>query len=206
MSKWIKDNFVLVSGIVLPMLLVGGFLVLNNIPKIIGDPPRYDFLLVGYQYDYQNPSAYYLSFEVRNGHLTGKAIPNNDDVKYNSRKGATIFRYHVADQRFEEIPFDLPVGLEDLEESVALDLGEAGKLKLDKRKTSPDGYQFEFQGYRGRGGLLGEIFGMNRGYESNYVLRKDSNYIDLSGPTDKPYYNQNELGFMGWIVAEDSTP
>lgn len=206
MSKWIKNNLVLVSGIILPVLLVGGFFILNNIPKIIGDPPTHDFLLVGYQYDYQNPSAYYLSFEVRNGQLTGKANPKVDDLKYNSRKVATIFLYHVADQRFEEIPFDLPDGLENLKESVSLDLGEAGNLKLDKRKTSPDGYQFEFQGYRGRGGLLGEIFGMNRGYESNYVLKKGSYYIDLPDPAGKPYYNQNELAFIGWIVPEDSTP
>ena len=79
MGKWIKENLVLVSGILLPVLLVGGFFILSNLPKVLNDPPVYDFLLVGYHYDYQNPGNYYLSFEVRDGKLEGRAIPRGED-------------------------------------------------------------------------------------------------------------------------------
>jgi hypothetical protein len=206
MIKWIKDNLVLVSGILLPVLLVAGFFVLNKMPRMLADPPAYDFLLVGYQYDYQNPSDYYLSFEVRDGKLHGRASPKGDDNRNINRQQAGIFRYRAKDNTFEEIIFDLPAGVDQLEESVPLDLGEAGTLKLDKRKTSPDGYQFEFLGYRGRGGILGEIFGMNRRYESNYVLKKGSAYIDLPQPWTDSYYYQNDLHFMGWIMEEGSRP
>jgi hypothetical protein len=206
MGKWIRENLVLVSGIVLPLLLVGGFLVLNSMPRMLADPPEYDFLLVGYRYDYQNPGNYYLAFEVRDGQLTGRAIPKGENQQHLNRQYAGIFLYRAQDQAFEEIVFDLPAGIEDLEESLELDLGDANKLKLDKRKTSPDGYQFEYLGYRGRGGLLGEIFGMSRRYESNYVLKKGSAYIDLPAPTPDPYYYQNELHFMGWVVNEDTRP
>jgi len=202
MNKWIKENLVLLSGILLPALLVGGFFVLDQLPKTLADPPTYDFLMVGYQYDYQHPADYYLSFEVREGRLTGQAVPKSENSRHINRQTARLFRYQADDNRFEEILFDLPAGLATKEEPVALDLHDTDGLRLDKRSTSPDGYQFEFMGYRGRGGLLGEIFGMGRRYESNYVLKKDSVYIDLPEPTPEPYLYQNDLHFLGWIVDE----
>jgi len=206
MSKWVRNNLVLISGIVLPVLLVAGFFVLNRMPRMLADPPQYDFLLVGYRYDYQNPSDYYLAFDVRDGRLTGRAVPKNEDQRYVNRQYAGIFLWHSADNSFEELVFDLPEGLDDIEESVALDLGAAGELELDKRQKSPDGYQFEYLGHSRHGGLLGELFGMHHGYESNYVLKKGSAYFDLPMPSTDPYYYQNDLQFMGWVVGAGSEP
>jgi hypothetical protein len=205
MIKWIKDNLVLVSGIVLPVLLIAGFFVLSKAPRILVDPPEFDFLMVGYRYDYQHPGDYHLSFEVRDGKLTGKATPRDKSNVNMNRQYAGIFRYDAAANTFDEIIFDLPEGLDDIEESVPLTLAETSNLELDKRKKSPDGYTIEFLGYRGRGGLLGEMFGMKRRYGSNYVLKKDSAYVDLPKPTSDSYY-QNDLHFMGWVVEEGSTP
>lgn len=205
MSNWIKQHLVLISGIVLPVLLVGGFFVLGNAPRVLADPPRYDFVLVGYRYDHQHPGDYYLSFEVRDGHLTGRAIPRDESHGNFNRQYAGIFRYDAAANTFEEIVFELPESLEGIEQPVALSLKEAAELKLDKRRRSPDGYTYEFLGYRGRGGLLGEMFGMRRRYESNYVLKKDHAYFDLPTPVTDPYY-QNDLHFMGWVIEEGRTP
>jgi hypothetical protein len=205
MNKWIRENLVLVSGIVLPILLVGGFFILSRAPTMLADPPEYDFLLVGYRYDYQHPSDYYLTFEVRDGKLTGRAIAKDDSNANYNRQYAGIFRYHSASNAFEEIIFDLPEDLEGIEKSVPLLLTETDNLKLDKSRQSPDGYTYEFLGYRGRGGLLGELFGMRRRYESNYVLKKDSAYFNLPRPVTEPNY-QNDLHFMGWVVGEGSSP
>ena len=204
MGKWIKENLVLLSGILLPVLLVGGFFVLNNAPRLLADPPKYDFVLVGYRYDYQHPSDYYLSFEVRSGKLSGRAVPKGENNANSNRQYAGIFRYDAGANTFEEIVYELPDGLEGIEEPVPLPLGEVSDLKLDKRNKSPDGYRFEFLGYRGRGGLLGEMFGMRRRYESNYVLKKDGAYFDLPKPFSDSYYYQNDLHFMGWVIEEDS--
>jgi hypothetical protein len=201
MGKWIKANLVLVSGIVLPVLLVAGFFILNTAPRLLADPPEYDFLLVGYRYDYQHPADYYLSFEVRDGKLTGRAIPRGEGNGNFNRQYAGIFRYDAAANSFEEIVYELPEGLEDIEESTPLPLLETSHLKLDKRRRSPDGYTYEFLGYRGRGGLLGEVFGMKRRYDSDYVLKKDGAYFDLPKPVSDPYY-QNDLHFMGWITEQ----
>jgi hypothetical protein len=206
MSKWIRDNLVLVSGIVLPVLLVIGFFILNNLPRMMADPPRHDFLVIGYQYNYQNPVSYHLEFEVREGKLNGRVLPADANGQYANRQHAVIFVYRVAEERYEQITFDLPKNLDPLPEPVALDLGKAAELTLDKRIQSPDGYQFEFQPYQGRGGILGEIFGMNRRYESNYVLKKGSNYVNLPDPSIDPYYYQNDLQFMGWIVEPEAAP
>ena len=205
MSKWIRENLVLVSGIVLPVLLVAGFFVLNKAPTMLADPPGYDFVLVGYRYDYQHPGNYYLSFEVRDGRLTGRAVPRDKHNANINRQYANIFRYDAAANTFAEIVYDLPEGLDDIDESIALELEETSGLKLDKRRLSPDGYAFEFLGYRGRGGLLGEMFGMRRRNESGYVLKKDSAYIDLPRPVSDPHYH-NDLHFMGWVIEEGGAP
>jgi hypothetical protein len=205
MGKWIRDNLVLVSGIVLPVLLVGGFFLLNKAPRILSDPPEYDFVLVGYRYDYQHPSNYYLSFEVRDGKLTGRAVPRDEQNVNINRQYAGIFRYDAASATFTEIVYELPEGLDDIDEPIPLELAETSGLKLDKRRQSPDGYVFEFLGYSGWGGLLGEMFGMRRRYESGYVLKKDSVYIDLPRPAADPYY-QNDLHFMGWVIEEGGAP
>ncbi len=205
MAKWFKENLVLISGIVLPLLLVGGFFVLNNAPRILVDPPQYDFVLVGYRYDYQHPSDYYLSFEVRDGKLSGRVIPKGENNANINRQYAGIFRYDPEANSFEEIVYELPDGLDEIEEPITLQLAGTNDLTLDKRSRSPDGYSFEFLGYRGRGGLLGEMFGMRRRYDSDYVLKKDGAYIDLPRPVSDPYY-QHDLHFMGWVIEEGSTP
>jgi len=204
MSKWIKENLVLVSGIVLPVLLVGGFFILSRAPAMLTDPPEYDFVLVGYRYDYQRPSDYYLAFEVKNGILTGRAVPRDESNANYNRQYAGIFRYRSASNSFEEIAYELPEDLEGIEKPVSLQLTETKDLKLDKRRQSPDGYTYEFRGYRGRGGLLGDLFGMRYRNESNYVLKKDGAVFNLPVPTTEHYYN-NDLHFMGWVIEQDSS-
>jgi len=206
MGKWIKENLVLVSGILLPVLLVGGFFVLSNAPRILADPPVYDFLLVAYRSDHQHPRDYYLSFEVRDGKLNGRVVPSSEGNANFSRQYAGIFRYNAEANAFDEIVYELPDGLEDIEEPIPFLVDETSDLKLDKRSKSPDGYNFKFLGYRGRGGLLGEIFGMGRRYESNYVLNKDGAHVNLPKPASDPYYYQHNLHFMGWVIEEGSAP
>lgn len=204
MAAWIKNNLVLVSGIVLPILLVAGFFVLSNAPRMLTDPPQHDFVLIAYRYDHQNPRGYSLAFEVSDGRLRGKAIPHEDAGMYANRQHAGIFRYRAAEGSFDEIVYELPDELENIEETVTFPITEASALELDKRARSPDGYTFEHLGYGGRGGLLGELFGMGRRHESNYVLSKNSTHVNLPNPTpDREYYG-NELLFMGWVVEGDS--
>lgn len=206
MGKWIKQNLILVSGILLPVLLVGGFFILNRLPGALVNPPAHDFLLVSFQTDYQNQRDYYLTFEVRDGRLSGRVSLSEEGNQYFNRQDARIFLYRASRKDFEEITFDLPDGLDQLEESVPIDLAITAQIKLDKRKQSPEGYLFEYLGYGGHGGLLGEIFGMGRRYEGTYALKKGDYYFELPElPIGLDSY-QNDVQFMGWVVDEDTKP
>ncbi len=205
MQKFVKENLVLVTGIVLPVLLVIGFLILANIPRALLDPPQHDFLLVGYRYDSHHIRNYYLDFEIKDGVAVGRVTPKkeNANADYRYHQHANLFLYKTSDQSFEEVAYDLPENPDKLEKPVAFSVQSIRDLSFSSKSISPDGYQFEYLGYRGHGGLLGEIFGMGRRYDSHYVLTKDGVYFELPYPAShrRYYYGQN-LAFLGWVVSE----
>jgi hypothetical protein len=205
MGRFIKDNAVLIAGIVLPVLLVGGFMILSHIPKALLDPPRYDFLLAVHNYDQQLHLGYDLSLDVREGRLTGKATPR-DGNNYSSNHRTSLFRYKADRDIFEELVFELPENLDELEKPKTFPIAEVQNLGLDKRLQSPDGYTFEYVGYRGGGGLLGALFGSGRRYESSCVLKKESAYFDLPEPMPKMNYYSPNIYFIGWVIDEGNTP
>lgn len=206
MLNWIKSNLVLVAGILLPVLLVAGFLVLQSIPRALTDAPQYDFLVVAFKYDAQQQRNYDLSFEVRDGRLQGRATPRTDNNNYSSRQLATLYRYRTADNRFDEVPFDLPDTLDSLDSVSTFPIEEVADLKLDKSSRSPDDFIFEYVGYRSRGGLLGEIFGMGRRSNSQYVLSQGAAWFDLPLPTASMQYYGNDLVFLGWVMPATTAP
>jgi hypothetical protein len=203
LGKFIKDNLVLVSGVVLPVLLVAGFLLLSHLPRAMAEPPKFDFLLVAWRYDHQQPRLYALDFMVRDSKLHGLVKPANDSVPIYNRQFASLYRYHAAQNRFREIDFELPDGLEELEQAKQFSVPEAAHLELDGASESPEGYRFEYMGYRGRGGLLGELFGMGHRYESQYVLRRNGSEFELPRLPTQDWYDPQSLRFLGWILAED---
>jgi len=206
MGNWIKQNLVLISGILLPVLLVGGFFILNRLPQLTVDPPVYDFLLVAFRNDYQHPHHHYLTFEVQDGKLSGHISPTDEDYQHYNRQDARIFLYRANSNEYEEIVFELPDGLDQLEATVPINLAETAHLAIDKRLQSPDGYQFEYLGYQGSGGLLGDIFGIGSRYENSYVLKKDGhNFVLPEFSMDLNFY-PNDLQFMGWVVPEEAKP
>ncbi|MGA0266123.1 MAG: hypothetical protein ACO3KY_09580 [Lysobacterales bacterium] len=209
MKEWIQRNLVLISGIVLPMLLVAGFFILNQVPRALTEPPQHDFLLVIYRCNSGPEAHHYLEFDVQEGHLTGRAVRRKDEnsrIPWN-RQRAGIFRYNASDNTFSEFVYEIPNNLNEPGEPLILELGLAGTLALDKRRQSPDGFSFQREQYRGGGGLLGSIFGMGR-YERPYVLRKgNADFeldLDLFLPDDFEYCR--EVSFMGWIMDEEESP
>ena len=186
-------------------VMVVGFMILSHIPKTLLDPPQYDFLLVVQSYDQQQHLNYNLAFDVRDGRLTGHVTPRVGG-NYSNNQRASLFRYKADGNVFEELVYELPENIDELEKPMTFPVAEVQNLKLEKRMQSPDGYTFEYLGYRGGGGLLGEMFGSRRRYESSCVLKKDSAYFDLPAPTPKlNYYSQN-LRFIGWVIDEGNVP
>ncbi len=203
MTKFIRENLVLVAGIVLPVLLIIGFLILAHLPKAMLTPPQYDFLVVGYRYDHQHQRNYYLSFEIKNNKLQGIVTPKDNTSTYHNRQHASLFLYNLAEDRFTEISYRLPEEVDNLEQQTFFAIPELERHEFSENLVSPDGYRFEYLGHRGRGGLLGEIFGMGRRHTSQYVLTKNSAHVELPFPATQPhYYYSHNLSFLGWIVSE----
>ena len=44
MTKFLKDNFVLVVGLTLPILLMIGFIVFSTLPRSLSNPPQHDLI------------------------------------------------------------------------------------------------------------------------------------------------------------------
>ena len=205
MASWFRKNLVLVAGIVLPVLLVVGFFLLQSTPRHLGDPPGYDFLVVAYRYDAQHPRNYNLAFEVREGRLQGRATPVGNGNNYPNRQHAALFRYEVDKNEFSEIAWDAPIVLDEIDEAFRFTVTETEHLQLDKASRSPDGYLFEYGGYRGNGGLLGELFGMGRRYDSPFVLEKEGAYFSLPTVRAQPYYYGRNVHFLGWVLKEEGS-
>lgn len=203
MGKFIKENLVLVSGIVLPVLLVVGFLILSQVPKSMLNPPEYDFVISAYRHVSPTPHDLCVDFEVEDGKLRGRLKPEKRENECYYRHQVELYRYDADADSFEEIVFDLPDGLEDVEKTTTFPIEEAKDLTLDKKSRSNDGYTFEYLGYRGNGGLLGEMFGMRRRHHNQYVLSKNGTYFELPELGHRRYYYYgNNIHFLGWVVPE----
>jgi hypothetical protein len=43
-AKFVRDNAVLLVGLILPVLMMLGFLVASGLPEHLADPPKYDLV------------------------------------------------------------------------------------------------------------------------------------------------------------------
>lgn len=207
MGNWIRKNLVLVAGILLPALLVAGFFLLQDGPRLTAEPPGHDFLVVGYLHDGGHPRDYRISFEVRDGRLQGRATPNPETRARPDRRLPVIYRYEAALNRFSEVAWEVPEGLDGLEEPVEFTPAGTEDLELDKAGRSPDGYLFEYGGYRGGGGLLGGLFGIGRRHRADYLLTRDGAYFRLPDPVPatRVYDHGRDLHFLGWVVGGEAS-
>ncbi len=193
MKKFIKDNFVLVVGITLPVLLVIVFALASYIPKQIVAPPQYDFISANNYYEGSTQNT--IRFSIVEGKLIVES--RNIDSKY----VGTIPKLYVFEHqnlRTKEITFKIPSG-HGAETGVweRVDIPELTNVKIDTSVKAPDGYEFrQLDNYRG--GFLG-LFSY-RGYKSNVVISKSGRSISVKYGAQKNYYNQPH--FLGWIKHE----
>jgi hypothetical protein len=61
-KSFFKENFVLMVGLALPVLLIVGFMLASNLPQVLSDPPRYDLVFSPTDYP---PNATNIPVSVR---------------------------------------------------------------------------------------------------------------------------------------------
>lgn len=201
MKNFIKENLVLVIGLVLPVLLIVLFFVATVIPKSMGTPPQYEMLFTTTRYDYQNKPEYVLDFYVKNQQLIAKS-KKNDEKNYNNAS-KILMAYDGKTETVREITFDAAklIDAAKLTDGAEMILEETKNLSIDTNVVAPDGYTLESSNYGSSGnGLVGGLFG--GGYRNTgYRLKKGS--VGYKVPNLQPDYYYSQLQFIGWVAKNN---
>ncbi len=197
MTKFFKENLVLVLGVSLPILLIIFFAIATAIPKHLVDDPKYDFLFVSNYYN--NGSNSRLQFDVIDGKLK---ITHYRPKKNRLLSIPKLYRYNVQDGSVQEISVNLPTSYaseNDDDKGKEFIIDELKNLKLNTKSIAPDGYKFEAS-YRYNRGLLGGMF-FYGGSRSGVAISKNARVVKVNRQMGG-YYNSHYTKFLGWVVTE----
>lgn len=196
-KNFFKDNFVLIVGLALPVLLMIGFMVASTLPQS-GEPPKYDlvFSTNDYRNNQQTPVA--VNLVVKNGVLTAQYTRRKDQENYGTY-WPTIYLFDAKTQNVRKLEFGIPndadkiVGTKD--EPVEATKG----MKLSTEMKSPDGYQLSDNYYR-HGGLFNEVFFGWGGSSGNTTITNGSRNVKLSPDNGQTYFYTGQAQFQGWVT------
>ena len=205
-KNFIKENFVLIVGLALPVLLMVGFMLASSIPQTVSDPPKYD--LVFAITEYPNTAGgipVSVNLVVKDGVLKAQytkgiatsmgGYPNNSWKK--------LYLYQADTRKVKELSFGYPTDMEKIE-GTREDVVEATKaMKLDTNLDSPDGYSLTTESYSSHSGLLGDVFWGGGGSSSDPILRKDSSRVKLVAGDGRTSFGYSNPEFVGWVTGKN---
>ena len=191
-GRFIRENAALVIGILLPVAVVVFFLLATYIPRLLVDPPQYDFLFAQ-DHNYSNQqSRWRYAIDVDSERkLRVRAFLTAPD-KYAPR--ARLFLYEHLSGNVREISLPLPETAEDAEAGVVVEVPEFTNQVIDSRRVAPDGYEL-VKHRRGRGDLLGLFY---RGSRRGLAIGKNGAVVAVPSGND---FNWYAARFLGWIVT-----
>ena len=199
-KQFLKDNFVLVVGLTLPVLLMAGFIVASSVPRSLSNPPQYDFVFAAPDYPADARSIpVAVRMVVKDGVLKAqytKVVAPPGVYLNNSWK--KLYRYEAKTQKVRELPFGFPTDIEKIEGTREETVEATKGLKLDTSLQSPDGYELSY-GDRGHQGLLTDIF-WGSDYSNEPRLKKGSASVRLTIGDGRPYL-YGPVEFVGWVTG-----
>ena len=197
LKNFIKENFVLVVGLALPVLLIVLFFVASVLPKAIAVPPQYKMLFIETRYD-MNQNQHYpydADFFVKDGVLKAHVWKVQEQNGINRKK---IMAYDGKTQTVLEIPYDLSK-ISAVQNQADIVLDEFKNMKLDSSNKAPDGYEFEGSGYNSSG-MVTDLFG--GGYRSSTPrIVKNAIVFKIPNNSNNNYYSNN-IQFLGWVIRQ----
>lgn len=216
-QKFIKDNLVLLTGILLPILLIVLFMVASTLPRMMATPPQYDFLFTANQYHSNLNSPVQLSLKVddKTGKI-GTIVTENQRREhdyYRNNNFPVVYRYDAQHRTARAInhnyfrEFLQEHGERLLEDKTVEIPGFLSGLTLDKNVVSPDGYMLETDHRRYNDSLAGFMFSMGRSSRyRGYRLKKGNTSFsfEVSGADGHPYYYGNSFTFLGWVIKDET--
>lgn len=184
-SSFIKENRVLVAGLVLPLLLIGVLAFAKNIPASSVPLPEHKVMYISKGWS-------------RNGQINitvddqGHLNPVFEKSEYaknlasDTAPKTIIFLYDPKDNKVEDETVTLD------KDNKVTSLEKFKDIAITTSINSSDGYYFE--AYRSHNySLLTDIFSYHS-YNNGPALRKEGRVIDI--PQPQSYYGQ--LEFLGW--------
>ena len=196
LKNFIKENFVLVVGLALPVLLIVLFFVASVLPKSMAVPPQYEMLFTSSRYDYQNQPSYNVDFFIKDGALKARVSKNKQPGQnYTWKK---LMAYDGKTQSVHEISYDTSK-IGDVPDGTEIVFDEFKNMKVDSNNKAPDGYEFDNSGY-GSGGLVTELFA--GGYNHNSArVSKGAVAFKIPNNTGSNYYYY-DVQFLGWVLQK----
>lgn len=189
MKQFIKDNFVLVIGALLPIIIVILFGLAVLLPSWFVEPPKYNLL-----FSYGNFYDYGYQFKVTNGKLQAQYSCLN--CVYNYKPMQKLFFLDVKTRTVKEIPLTMPVIPAHTQKySTEVVVPQSTGWQLSSASQAPDGYLLNTDNIRGD--MFFDLFSRS---QPRLTLSKGGNRIVIPF---MDYYSMYQIHFIGWIISGD---
>ena len=167
------------------------FMLASFIPKLLVEPPQYDFIFSSDQYN-SSDSGIYTRLFIENKKLYAEVDKSKDKSYYYDKR---LFRYYAKSNAVKEISISLP-SLPDGSKKFKEIIPETSTLELDKSLTSPDGFQLKRANYNS--GISGVFFG-SRGRRDQALSR---NGVNFTIPFNEGSSYRRSFFLLGWIIKD----
>lgn len=196
--RFIKENFVLVVGLVLPVLLMIAFMIFASLPQKLSDPPRYDLVFSTSDFNSARGNlSVSVNFVVRDGKLKAQYVAYEPAGSYGNH-WRNLYLYEARTGKVRQLTFGYPESMESIA-GTREDLVEATQdLTLDTTLEAPDGYQLSYEGYS-RSGLFNDLF-WGGGYSNEPRLRKGGSSVRLALDDSSTRFHYGDVQFLGWVT------
>ena len=198
---FVRDNLVLIAAFALPAIVAALFLLATAVPRWTVPLPQHDLVLRVEDYGQTRQAEVSVEFVVRDGRLEAdvRPVPPPTNpamgVPYVQRWKLLLFDH--AAMQLREIPLDVPRTLPQGEVRTLVVDALAGR-HVTSDTVAPDGYQVTSLSTGGSGGIVGDVFGMNRRYRRGIALGRDGRSIELELP--QPHRETfGVIAPIGWI-------
>jgi hypothetical protein len=188
----VRENVFLVAAVLLPVAVIGVFLVASAIPRWRVPPPAYDLLLrTDGPYDQTRPPVA-MDFSVRDGRVEAR-------VRALAKNGySQVPRLWLVDHRTltaREIPVDLPADITEWNAPTIVPVKALADRRVIADAKAPDGYELDTR-RGGSPGLVGDLFGM-RSAGGKVSLVNRGRVVPIALPSNQYGYGHSAVG---WIV------
>jgi hypothetical protein len=201
-NNFIKQNFVLVLGLALPVLLMAGFLVATAIPNMLTPPPQYDAVFSSPNNSGTRQRAVSVDLKVnKDGVLMATYTPQEKDKNNNYTYSAweSLYLFDAKTQTVRPLDFPVPDDADSIKKKVTRPVAATKGMVLSSAATSPDGYTYSSGGYRGGGDFIGGLF-WGGGHYREASLVKGNASTPIRMDAVPPYYSSISTTFIGWVT------